>query len=123
MMKELTIEDYREEVKLFKQTSPEEADQLLEDKTGQTIYIGFENCPFCRKFVNKLSPLAKENELKIDYIDAKDPNKEEEIKNFRKKYDVKTVPGLLYSSETAGLVVKTDSSLSKDEIMSIIEEK
>lgn len=122
-MKKLSIEDYQEEVKVFLETTPEEADQLLEAKTGKIVYIGFDSCPYCRKFIHKLSPLATEKELEIHYVDAKDAEYPEEIKEFRQKYNVKTVPGLLYSSETAGLIVKHDSSLTPEQILDIIEFK
>lgn len=120
-MKKLNAENYHEEVKVFVETTPEEAEQLLEANAGNIVYIGFDSCPYCQKFVHKLSPLAKEKELDIHYIDAKSTDYVEEIEEFRKKYEVKTVPGLLYSSETAGLIVKTDSSLTAEEILEIIE--
>lgn len=119
-MDDLTVEDYLEEVKVFKEVTPEQAEQLLEEQ-GNTIYIGFKTCPYSRKFVHTLSPLAKEKNLQVYYVDAKDSEHTEAIKKFREKYDVKTVPGLLYSSETAGTVVKTDSSLSQTEILQVIE--
>lgn len=120
-MKELTIEDYREEVKVFKETTPEEAERLLEAKTGKIVYIGFESCPYSRKFVHKLSPLAEDKGLEVYYVNAKDADYAEEIKEFRQKYHVKTVPGLLYSSGTAGLIVKLDSSLTPEQILDSIE--
>ncbi len=120
-MKKISVEDYQKEVEIFNETTPEAADQLLETKTGKIIYIGFANCPYCRKFVHKLSPLAEEKELDIHYVDAKDTDYTEEIKEFRQKYNVKTVPGFLYSSETAGLIVKHDSSLTPEQILEIIE--
>ena len=120
-MEKFTIEDYQEEVKVFKETTPKEADRLLETKTGEIVYIGFDSCPYCRKFVHKLSPLTEEKELEIHYVDAKNTDYTAEIKEFRQKYNVETVPGFLYSSETAGLIVKHDSSLTPEQILDIIE--
>lgn len=120
-MKKISVDDYLEEVKVFKEVTPERADRLLANEQGITVYIGLKDCPYCRKFVHTLSPLAKEKDLEVYYVNAKDEKHEEEIKEFREKYNLKTVPGLLYSSETAGLVVKTDSSLSEAEIMRLIE--
>lgn len=122
-MTDSSIEDYIEEVKVFKKATPKEADRLLEDKTGKIIYIGFDSCPYSQKFVHKLSPLAKKNELEIHYVDAKDFDDAKEIDDFREKYEIQTVPGLLYSSETAGLIVKCDSSLTPAEILDIVEVK
>ena len=120
-MRKITIEEYQEEVKVFEETTPEEADRLLETKTGKIVYIGFDSCPYCRKFVHKLSPLAEEKELEVYYVNAKDAAYPAEIEAFRQKYHVKTVPGLLYSSATAGLIMKLDSSLTTEEILDVVE--
>ena len=115
------IEQYLNEVKIFKKTTPKEAGDLIEAKVGNIVYIGRETCPYCRKFVKKLSPLADENNLVVHYVHSEDPQFEEEIKDLREKYDVPTVPGLLYSSKTAGIIVKCDSSLEPEEILKIVE--
>lgn len=121
--KKALIKRYEENVSSFKEIHPKKADELLEEKSGKIVYIGFNKCPFCQKFVDKLGPLAKEKDLTVYYVDRRDSENEGAIEEFREKYDIPTVPGLLYSSETAGLVVKCDSSLSEEEILEIIEEK
>lgn|SRR5690554_5201153 len=115
------IEVYLEQVKLFKETHPKDADELLEAKAGNIVFIGRETCPYCRKFVRKLNPLADEHDLTVHYVHSQHPEYEDEVELLREKYDVPTVPGLLYSSETAGLIVKCDSSLEPEEILEIIE--
>lgn len=121
--KQQDIETYLEQVKIFTETTPAEADQLLEAKEGNIVFIGRETCPYCRRFVGKLSNLAEEHNLKVHYVHSKHPDYTDEIETLREKYDVPTVPGLLYSSESAGLVVKCDSSLEPEEILEIIEVK
>ena len=121
--KKKDIETYLEQVTVFTEITPTEADQLLEAKEGNIVYIGRETCPYCRRFVGKLSKLAKEHNLKVHYVHSKHPDYTDEIETLREKYDVPTVPGLLYSSESAGLVVKCDSSLEPEEILEIIEVK
>ena len=117
------INNYEDNVSSFKKIHPEKADELLEEKSGQIVYIGFNKCPFCQKFVAKLGPLAEKKDLTVYYVDRRDSENEKAVEEFREKYDIPTVPGFLYSSETAGLVVKCDSSLSEEEILEIIEEK
>ena len=114
-------EQYLNEVKVFKVTTPEEADALLTSEDGAIVYIGRETCPYCRRFVKKLSPLAEEYDLTVHYVHSQHPEYEEEVNALREKYDVPTVPSLLYSSETAGLVVKCDSSLEPEEILKTVE--
>lgn len=118
---QIEIDQYLGEVKVFKETTPEEAEKLLEAKDGNIVYIGRETCPYCRRFVKKLSTLAKEHDLEVHYVHAQHPEYEEQVNELRDKYDVPTIPGLLYSSETAGIVVKCDSSLEPEEILEIVE--
>lgn len=118
---EIEIDQYLGEAKSFEETTPKEADELLEAKEGNIVYIGRETCPYCRRFVKTLGPLSKEHHLKIHYVHAQHPEYEQEVNELRDKYDVPTVPGLLYSSETAGMVVKCDSSLDAEEILKIVE--
>lgn len=118
---QIEIDQYLGEVKVFNEIRPEKADELLEAKDGNIVYIGRETCPYCRRFVKTLSPLAEENNLEINYVHSEHPNYEEQVDELREKYDVPTVPGLLYSSESAGLVVKCDSSLDADEILELVE--
>lgn len=114
-------EQYLEEVKVFKETTPEQAEKLLEAKEGHIVYIGRETCPYCRKFVRKLSPLAEAKNLEINYVHAQHPDYEEEVRALREKYDVPTVPGLLYSSADTDVLVKCDSSMSEEEILEMAE--
>lgn len=112
---------YKKSISKFKEVSPAEADRLLEEKEGHIVYIGRETCPYCYRFVRKLGPLAEENNLAINYVNSEHPDYEEEINEFRKKYNISTVPGFLYSSETAGLTVICDSSIPPIKILQIVE--
>lgn len=121
--KELEKETFLEQVNDFTEVTPEEADQLLEAKEGNIVFIGRETCSYSRLFVRKLSPLAEEHNLTVHFVHSKHSEYTAEIAAFREKYDVPTVPGFLYSSESAGLVVKCDSSLTPEEILEIVEVK
>lgn len=119
--KEIQIEEYLEQVKIFKETTPEEAETLIEEKEGNVIFIGRETCQYCRRFAKKLYGLVKEHHFDVHYVYSKHPDYKEEIKALRDKYEVDTVPGLIYSSKSSGIVVKCDSSLTEEEILEIIE--
>ncbi len=54
------VANYLEQVKVFQAVSPEEAKALMDAKDGGILFIGRESCPYCRRFVAKLSPLAQE---------------------------------------------------------------
>lgn len=113
------IETYLEEVKAFIPTSPMKAEELIEEKSGHIVYIGRETCSYSRRFVGKLSQLAKEKDLTVHYVHAQHPDYAQEIQAFRNKYGVPTVPGILYSDES-GIKVKCDSSMTPDEILAFV---
>ena len=115
------VDQYLGQVDVFNEIRPKKAEELLEAKEGHIVYIGRETCPYSRRFVDTLSPLAEENDLEVNYVHSEHPNYEEEVNELREKYDVETVPGFLYSSESAGIVVKCDSSLDAQEILDIVE--
>lgn len=65
---------------------------LDSNKAAQIIYLGFDECPYCKTFTPKLNQFAKENDLTIYYYNtrkrANDPNYESTVANFK----IETVP-------------------------------
>lgn len=116
----INAEEFNEIVKSFQEIGPQEADKLLEDKSHKTIFVGRPTCPYCRKFAPKLANVAQENDLKVYYVNSEHPDYTEELKVFRDKYSVATVPGLLFSNETENKV-RTDSSMTEEEIKEFVE--
>lgn len=116
------INQYLEEVKVFEEITPMMADDLIEEKDDHIVYIGRETCPYCRRFVAKLSKLSEEKQLKVHYVHAQNPEFKQEIQEFRNKYGIPTVPGLLYSNDSS-VKVKCDSSMTPEEILSFVNSK
>lgn len=114
------IEKYLEEVKSFKEVTPADADELLTAQSGNIVYIGRETCPFCRRFVGKLSAVAKDENLTIHYVHSQKVETLKGVEALRNKYGVPTVPGFLYSDED-GVQVKCDSSMSPDDIKTFVK--
>lgn len=112
--------NYLEQVAHFTEVSPSQADQLLAAGQGQVVYIGRQNCPYCRKFVAKLSALAQRHDLQVHYVQANHPEYSDDIASFRDKYGIQTVPGLLYSLGNE-LRVRTDSTMTEAEILAFVD--
>lgn len=106
---------YKEDVSLFKKILSEEADKLLSNEDLTVIYIGREACPYCRKFVKKLSELSNEISTTIYYVDSSDFD-DNGINSFREKYNITTVPGFIILKNRE-IEVYCDSSLPKNEIL------
>lgn len=119
--KQKAMDTFLEQVEAFTEVTPEEADELLTAKEGNIVFIGRETCPYSRRFAGTLTDVVNEYDLDINFLHSRNPDYEDEIQEFRDKYNVPTVPGFLYSSESAGILVKCDSSMNAEEILEMIE--
>lgn len=119
--KQKAMDTFLEQVEAFTEVTPEEADELLTAKEGNIVFIGRETCPYSRRFAGTLTDVVNEYDLDINFLHSKKPDYEDEIQEFRDKYNVPTVPGFLYSSESAGILVKCDSSMNASEILEMVE--
>ncbi len=119
--KQKAMDTFLEQVEAFTEVTPEEADELLTAKEGNIVFIGRETCPYSRRFAGTLTDVVNEYDLDINFLHSRNPDYEDEIQEFRDKYDVPTVPGFLYSSESAGILVKCDSSMNANEILEMVE--
>lgn len=111
------MKSFNEYVEKYELIIAEEAQKLIDEKEEVIIFVGKSTCPFCNKFIPKLDFVINELEKNIYFINSYNNN--ESLENFRNKYNIKTVPGLLVS-KNSNVNVVCDSSLSIDEIKEFI---
>lgn len=116
-----SIEKYLSITESYEMVSAKEAEELIEANDGNIVFIARETCPYCRKFVNKLDKAVKQANLTVYYLHSDDLDQIEEIAALREKYEIATVPSIIYSSESAGLRKKSDSSMTVDDILEMVE--
>lgn len=111
---------FLEIVQDFTKLSPTEADELLSNEEGTIVFIGRPTCPYCRKFAPKLHKVSTEHKVQVNFVNSEHPDYTQELKDFREKYGVPTVPGILYADGN-NVKVRCDSSMTEKEIASFVE--
>ena len=109
---------YKEDIQVFKEINSTQADKLLSEENLAVVYIGRETCPYCRKFAKKLSGLSDEFNTTIYYVNSESFS-DNNLKAFREKYNIVTVPGFIVN-KSGKIEVKCDSSTPEDEILKMI---
>lgn len=110
------MQTFEDSTKNFLKIMSEEAQKKLLEE-GTIVFVGRSSCPFCRKFVPKLSNVADRLEKTIYFVDSENIF-DDNLVEFRDKYDIKTVPALLVRNTKLKIVM--DSSLSEEEIEKFI---
>ena len=106
---------YEEIVNSFEKIDAAKAEELVQGETEVVIYIGKAVCPYCQLFVPKLKKAADETSIKIYHVNSVENADMKGVSAFRDKYNIPTVPGLIYSNgETVN--VKCESSMTEEEI-------
>ena len=65
---------------------------LTTTKQPTVVYLGFDECPFCRVFLPKINQLAKEQGVTLNYYNVRKHSTDQNFKDVMEVYNVKSVP-------------------------------
>lgn len=97
--KEVTEDEYLQNVYRFNKLNMKEIYSKFENKESFVLYLGRKTCPHCRKF----SPILREFNIlygnKLNYYDIESPDLDKDAKVFLSKLQIPGVPAVLYVKE------------------------
>lgn len=103
----------------FKTVDSEQAYAELLVSTNETpviVYLGFDECPFCKVFSPKINQLASEMGVEIQYYNTKERGNDATFVNAMQLYNVETVPhAFIVDGAKAGSKVNHESSMEEIE--------
>lgn len=118
ILKSQSKDEYQKSIQTFDIVDISDIDNKVKKGQNFILYIGRETCPECRVFAPILSEVAKDNNLKVLYLDSTDTEKTKNLKDFRDKYNILYVPSLLISK--GGNLYTPEIPESKDELEKIL---
>lgn len=65
---------------------------LDSQKEAKIIYLGFDECPYCKAFTPKISQFAKENNVTVYYYNTRKRANDSNFQTAMATYNVETVP-------------------------------
>lgn len=110
------------EAQVFSQLKPVESEKAYADLLVSTnerpaiIYLGFDECPFCKVFSPKINQLASELGVEIHYYNTKERGNDATFANAMQLYNVDTVPhAFIVDGVKVGSKVNHESSMEEIE--------
>lgn len=96
MMLEMELIAYRHAEMSFIRLTAEEVIAKIKEGTPFFLYTGRATCQWCRKMVPVLNKVIKEGNIEMFYLDSENTEEDKVLSDFRKEYEIKTVPSIIY---------------------------
>lgn len=86
------------------------------NKAPVIVYLGYNECPFCKVFSPKINQLASELDVEIHYYNTTERGNDATFSNAMRLYNVETVPhAFIVDKAKAGSFVNHESSMEEIE--------
>lgn len=87
---------YQTGCQVLKPISVTEIRTLMKQNKEFYLYTGRPSCPYCRNFVPRLAKIVTQKKIVVYYLNSEKSSLNQEIVDFRKKYNITTVPNVSY---------------------------
>ena len=101
--KEVTEDEYIQNVNRFNKLNMKEIYSKFENKETFVLYLGRKTCPHCRKFSSVLREFNTLYGNKLNYYDIESPDLDKDGKVFLSKLQIPCIPAVLYVKEGKGV--------------------
>ncbi|KXT75111.1 Bacterocin transport accessory protein [Streptococcus sp. DD10] len=109
------MNEFAKHIEALEVTTVTQARKSIENKETATFFIGRATCPYCRRFATTLAGVVAETKAHIYFINSEETSELTNLQEFRKEFDIPTVPGFLHT-ENGNVSVRCDSGMTASEI-------
>ena len=116
---------YKQVVDVFKDVTVTNIYSMQKSGESFYLYTGRESCEYCVAFAGELRKAVDEMEITVYYLDSVAPYEESslELKDFRDKYSIETVPSLiLFKGDSILDRMEADGDTTKENIIEFFNE-
>lgn len=93
---------YSKAVQGFIELNAESASEKIESGDGFYLYVGRPTCQWCRIIAPTLQEVSEDLAIDMYYLDSSNTDFDKSISAFREKYDIETVPAVIYFDPSEG---------------------
>lgn len=111
---------YNSAVKEFNKVSLEEVNNKISKDESFFLYTGRESCPYCQKFVPKLSNVVSKTDIQVNYLDTEQMS--EELEEFMMIHEIAFVPSFIYFDKNTNIRIDSldSEAISEGELEDFI---
>lgn len=123
---ELELIGYTNAVRRFTELDTARVNEKIESEDEFFLFVGRPTCEWCRKIAPDLQEAARDLEIEIFYLDSTESETNQDLSDFRARYEVASVPAILHfmdGDSFASLDIDVTSDTCYEDLKQVLEEE